>query len=172
MRERKDCEQLLTDAFGGDVGQQRGMVADGLLRVRLHGKTRLGRDAHSAQKSQGVLCQDTGRRLADDAVAQVRNASGGVDERPTGDGPVCVGQQDGDGVHGEVAHAQVVVDVALQDGDVDAPLGGAGRNVGDAVDAAFRVEGNGGPAHLSGNPLRQRLGVVGHGKVDVMRGPA
>ena len=60
----------------------------------------------------------------------------------------------------------------VEDVDRPRPLGGAEGNAGDTVDAALRIERDGGPAQFLGNPLRQRLGVVGHGKVDVMGCPA
>ena len=156
--------QLVSLALRRRQADASGVAANGLSRLRRDVEVELGGEADGAQHAQRVIYQRPLRDEADNVRFEVGQAAVGVDER---DRRSNRERLDGGGerVDGEVALAQVGVDIAAQASDIDDAERALVQH--DAGDASFVVEQDEVAIEAVGDHPGDRGRIAWHGQVEV-----
>ncbi len=119
----EDSRQLLPHPLRRDERDAVGRRPDGRLRVRVEAPPRPDGEAGGADRAHGSIAMALRRAQPDDAAGEIAEAAGRIqDRRPPL--PHQLANRRGEGVHGEVAGAQVVVERRASElGDVDLDVG-------------------------------------------------
>lgn len=161
--EGEDPSELVADALGSGAGDGRGAGGDLVRGGGVDVEMELGGDTGTAKEAEGVGVEDGGGGHTEAAGGDVVEAAGDVDGGGAADG-------DGEGVDGEVAAAEVVVEGALQLGDIDVADGAGVED--DAGDGVVAVELDEVAVEGGGEVTGKGEGIAVDGNVEVVDGAA